>query len=233
MTIVDVFEAVGAHAAGKITDEELQELEEAASPGIGACGGQFTANTMAMAFEVLGLSPMGSAMVPAAYEDKNRVATEAGALIMDVLARGQRPRDIITREGAGERDRRDRDERRLHQRRAAPARARPRGRRRARHRRLRPDRRAHADDVRPQARRPLRRQGPLRGGRDRRRRQAAARGGDAPRGRRRPSPAARSASTRARRRRRPARRSCAPSTTRSRRPAAWPSCAATSRPRAR
>ena len=99
VTIVDVFEAIGAHAAGKITDEELQELEEAASPGIGACGGQFTANTMAMAFEVLGLSPMGSAMVPAAYEDKNRVATEAGALIMDVIARGQRPRDIITREG--------------------------------------------------------------------------------------------------------------------------------------
>ena len=99
VTILEVFEAVGAHAAGKITDEELHELEEAASPGVGACGGQFTANTMAMAFEVLGLSPMGSAMVPAAYEDKNRVATEAGALIMDVLARGQRPRDIITREG--------------------------------------------------------------------------------------------------------------------------------------
>jgi dihydroxy-acid dehydratase len=99
VTILEVFEAVGAHAAGKISDEELRELEEAASPGIGACGGQFTANTMAMAFEVLGLSPMGSAMVPAAYEDKNRVATEAGALIMDVLARGQRPRDIITREG--------------------------------------------------------------------------------------------------------------------------------------
>ena len=99
ITILEVFEAVGAHAAGKITDAELHELEEAASPGVGACGGQFTANTMAMAFEVLGLSPMGSAMVPAAYEDKNRVATEAGALIMDVLARGQRPRDIITREG--------------------------------------------------------------------------------------------------------------------------------------
>jgi len=99
ITILEVFEAVGAHAAGKITDDELHELEEAASPGVGACGGQFTANTMAMAFEVLGLSPMGSAMVPAAYEDKNRVATEAGALIMDVLARGQRPRDIITREG--------------------------------------------------------------------------------------------------------------------------------------
>ena len=99
ISILEVFEAVGAHAAGKIGDEELRELEEAASPGVGACGGQFTANTMAMAFEVLGLSPMGSAMVPAAYEDKNRVATEAGALILDVLARGQRPRDFITREG--------------------------------------------------------------------------------------------------------------------------------------
>jgi len=99
VTILEVFEAVGAHAAGKIDDAELHALEEAASPGVGACGGQFTANTMAMAFEVLGLSPMGSAMVPAAYEEKNRVATDAGALIMDVLARGQRPRDIITREG--------------------------------------------------------------------------------------------------------------------------------------
>jgi len=98
VTIQEVFEAVGAHAAGKIDDDELQELERAASPGIGACGGQFTANTMAMAFEVLGMSPMGSAMVPAAYEEKGQVAVEAGRLIMDVLARGQRPSDIITRE---------------------------------------------------------------------------------------------------------------------------------------
>ena len=99
VSILEVFEAVGARAAGKITDAELEELVEVASPGVGACGGQFTANTMAMAFEVLGLSPMGSAMVPAAYEDKNRVATEAGALMMDVLERGLKPRDIITREG--------------------------------------------------------------------------------------------------------------------------------------
>ena len=98
VTIQEVFEAVGAHAAGRISEEQLVALEEAASPGVGACGGQFTANTMAMAFEVLGLSPMGSAMVPAAYEEKNRVATEAGALILDVIARGQRPSDIITRE---------------------------------------------------------------------------------------------------------------------------------------
>ena len=59
VTIQEVFEAVGAHAAGKITDEELRELEEAACPGAGACGGQFTANTMAMAFEMLGISPDG------------------------------------------------------------------------------------------------------------------------------------------------------------------------------
>ena len=97
VTIQEVFEAVGAHAAGKIDDDELQELERAASPGIGACGGQFTANTMAMAFEVLGMSPMDSAMVPAAYEEKGQVAVEAGRLVMDVLARGQRPSDIITR----------------------------------------------------------------------------------------------------------------------------------------
>jgi dihydroxy-acid dehydratase len=99
ISILEVFEGVGAHAAGRISDAELREIEQAASPGVGACGGQFTANTMAMAFEVLGLSPMGSSMVPAAYEEKNQVATDIGALMLDVLARGQRPRDIITREG--------------------------------------------------------------------------------------------------------------------------------------
>src|SRR5947209_16035601 len=65
VTIQDVFEAVGRHAAGTMNDEELHELEGAASPGAGACGAQYTANTMAMAFEILGISPMGSAMVPA------------------------------------------------------------------------------------------------------------------------------------------------------------------------
>src|SRR3954453_3341159 len=98
VTIQEVFEAVGAPAPGKIDDDELRALEQAASPGIGACGGQFTANTMAMAFEMLGVSPMGSSMVPAAYEEKGDVAVEAGRLVMDVLARGQRPRDIITRD---------------------------------------------------------------------------------------------------------------------------------------
>src|SRR5205085_2833097 len=98
VTIQQVFEAVGAFAAGKISEEELHELENAASPGAGACGGQFTANTMAMAFEVLGISPAGSAMVPAVDPEKANVAENAGRLVMDVLARGQRPSEIITRD---------------------------------------------------------------------------------------------------------------------------------------
>jgi dihydroxy-acid dehydratase len=98
VTIQDVFEAVGAHAAGAMTDGELRELEEAASPGSGACGGQFTANTMAMAFEIMGISPPGAAMVPAMDGSKAEVAFEAGRLVLDVLAREQRPRDLITRE---------------------------------------------------------------------------------------------------------------------------------------
>jgi dihydroxy-acid dehydratase len=97
VTIQQVFEAVGAHAAGKMTDAELRELEEAASPGAGACGGQFTANTMAMAFEVLGISPAGSAMVPAEDGRKLDVAFACGKLAMDVLRAGRRPSDVITK----------------------------------------------------------------------------------------------------------------------------------------
>nr|WP_246345722.1 dihydroxy-acid dehydratase [Conexibacter arvalis] len=97
VTILDVFEAVGAHAVGRITDAELRELEEAASPGAGACAGQFTANTMAMAFEVLGISPAGSSMVPAEDGRKREVARDCGRLVMDVLRRGLRPRDVITK----------------------------------------------------------------------------------------------------------------------------------------
>jgi dihydroxy-acid dehydratase len=96
VSIQEVFEAVGAHAAGKITEEELIALEEAASPGVGACGGQFTANTMAMAFEFLGISPMGPSLVPAQDATKANIAYAAGELVMDVLRRGQRPSDIIT-----------------------------------------------------------------------------------------------------------------------------------------
>jgi dihydroxy-acid dehydratase len=99
VTIQDVFEAVGAHAAGRMSDEDLADLERHASPGAGACGAQFTANTMAMVFEVLGLAAAGSSMVPAEHGRKPEVAREAGRLVMDVLARGQRPSDIITREG--------------------------------------------------------------------------------------------------------------------------------------
>ena len=98
ITILDVFEAVGAHAAGRITDAELAEIESAASPGPGACGGQFTANTMAEAFEVMGISPAGSSMVPAVDGRRGEVAESAGRLVMDVLRRGLTPRQIITRE---------------------------------------------------------------------------------------------------------------------------------------
>ena len=98
VTIQEVFEAVGAHAAGRITDAELTEIEDVASPGAGACGGQFTANTMAMAFEVLGISPAGFSMVPAVSPHKAEVAERAGALAMDILKRGLRPSEIITRQ---------------------------------------------------------------------------------------------------------------------------------------
>jgi dihydroxy-acid dehydratase len=97
VTIQQVFEAVGQFAAGKITEDELHELEEVASPGAGACGGQFTANTMAMAFEALGISPAGTAMVPAEDGRKLEVAKQVGELVMDVLRRGQRPSDVITK----------------------------------------------------------------------------------------------------------------------------------------
>jgi dihydroxy-acid dehydratase len=97
VTIQQVFEAVGAHAAGKLSEQELHELERVASPGAGACGGQFTANTMAMAFEVLGISPAGSSMVPAEDGRKLEVARQCGELVMDVLRRGQRPSDVITK----------------------------------------------------------------------------------------------------------------------------------------
>jgi dihydroxy-acid dehydratase len=98
VTIQDVFEAIGAHATGDMSDQDLAELEGCASPGAGACGGQFTANTMACAFEVMGISPMGSAMVPAVDGAKGDVAVEAGRLAMDVLERDLRPSRIITRE---------------------------------------------------------------------------------------------------------------------------------------
>ncbi len=98
VTIQDVFEAVGAHAAGKMSDADLCEVEDRACPGAGACGGQFTANTMATACEFLGLAPMGSGDVPATDPGKPAVAQAMGTLVMDVLKRGVRPAQLLTRE---------------------------------------------------------------------------------------------------------------------------------------
>jgi dihydroxy-acid dehydratase len=98
VTIQDVFEGIGAHAAGDLSDEELADLENHASPGAGACGGQFTANTMAMACEVLGIAPAGSSMVPAENGDKASVAEACGRLVVDVLKRDLRPSQVITKE---------------------------------------------------------------------------------------------------------------------------------------
>lgn len=97
VTIQDVFEAVGKHASGKMTNAELKDLEDHACPGPGACGGQFTANTMAIAFEFLGMSPMGRNGVPAMDKRKDDVAFECGKMVMDLLKRDLRPRQIITR----------------------------------------------------------------------------------------------------------------------------------------
>src|SRR6266702_3647312 len=97
LTIQDVYAAVGAHAAGKITDEELKAIEDFACPGAGACGGQFTANTMALALEFCGLAAMGTAGIPAEDPRKGDVGRKCGELIMDILRRGVRPRDIFTK----------------------------------------------------------------------------------------------------------------------------------------
>jgi len=97
LTVQDVFEAIGAFNAGKIDARELNEIESRACPGAGACGGQFTANTMATAFEMLGVSPMGFNGVPAVDARKSEIAFETGKLAMDVLRKGMRPRQLITR----------------------------------------------------------------------------------------------------------------------------------------
>ncbi|MCH6544906.1 MAG: dihydroxy-acid dehydratase [Deltaproteobacteria bacterium] len=97
VTIQDVFEAVGAHAAGKMSDADLKELEEQTCPGPGACGGQFTANTMATAFEMMGISPMGSASIPAMDTRKDDAAFSAGQLVMQLLEQNLTAKDIITR----------------------------------------------------------------------------------------------------------------------------------------
>jgi dihydroxy-acid dehydratase len=97
LTVGDVFEAIGAHSAGKISDAELLAIEDHACPGAGACGGQFTANTMATVFEFLGLSPVGSASPPALDVRKAQEAYRAGKIVMDLLRRNVRPLDLATR----------------------------------------------------------------------------------------------------------------------------------------
>jgi len=97
VTVVDVFEAVGQHAAGKMDDAELHALECVACPSAGACGGQFTANTMATVSETIGLALPGSAGAPAPYEDRDRFAVESGRAVMQLLESNIRPRDIVTR----------------------------------------------------------------------------------------------------------------------------------------
>src|SRR5688572_29416787 len=97
VTIVDVFEGVGMHSSGKMSDEELHELECVACPSAGACGGQFTANTMACVSEAIGLALPGSAGAPAPYETRDAYAVESGQAVMRLLADGLRPRDIATR----------------------------------------------------------------------------------------------------------------------------------------
>jgi len=98
VTIQDVFEAVGTHAAGKMTDTQLATLEASACPGAGACGGQFTANTMSTVCELIGISPMGSNAVPALDPRKEQVARDAGALVMELARADRRPRQVMTRE---------------------------------------------------------------------------------------------------------------------------------------
>ncbi|HLE28961.1 MAG TPA: dihydroxy-acid dehydratase [Anaerolineales bacterium] len=98
LTIQDVFEAVGAHGRGKISAEQLQAIEDAACPGAGACGGQFTANTMSTVMEFLGISPLGSNSIPAMAAEKDEAAFAAGQRVMELLGRDLRPSQIITRE---------------------------------------------------------------------------------------------------------------------------------------
>ncbi len=97
LTVQDVFEAVGQHAAGKINDAQLLEIENLACPGAGACGGQYTANTMAMVMEFIGLAVMGTGSVSATDPLKEKTAYEAGKYIVDLLRRGSKPSDILTR----------------------------------------------------------------------------------------------------------------------------------------
>jgi dihydroxy-acid dehydratase len=98
VTIQDVYEAIGANMAGKMSDADLRGLEDAACPGAGACGGQYTANTMSTVMEMIGLSPMGFNSVPAMDPEKDQISFDCGKVVMNVLQNGIKPRDILTRD---------------------------------------------------------------------------------------------------------------------------------------
>ena len=158
LTIQDVFEAVGAYASKRIDAEQFLAVENAACPGAGACGGQFTANTMSTVMEFLGISPMGSNGIPATVAEKDEAAFNAGKLVMDLLRARFAPVEDSHPQVDRERDRIGGRHRRFDQRGVAFARHRARSGGRTEHRRLRPDQRAHAADRRSQARRTIRRQ---------------------------------------------------------------------------
>ncbi len=139
-----MYEAVGAYTAGRITEAELRDVEDHACPGAGACGGQFTANTMATAYQMLGISPMGTNDIPAGHADKAAAALACGRLAVDLVRQGLTPRAIVTRESFENAIRRDGDGR-LQQRGAAPPRHRLGVRHPARPRRFRPHLAPHPD----------------------------------------------------------------------------------------
>ena len=233
VTIVDLFEAIGAHAAGNMSDEDLRELEDVASPGPGACGGQFTANTMACAFEALGISPGGSAMVPAVDDEKATVAEKIGELVMHVPRRGPAAEQGDHPRLARERDRDGVRIGRVDQRRPPPARRRSEAGVELDIDDFERISRSHAAAGGPQAGRALRRHRPL----PRRRRaadpQPPRRGGHPARGcHDGHRPHHRRGGRRRARDRGPGGRAPAVRA-REGRPAGWRSCAATSRPRAR
>ncbi len=156
VTIIDAFEAVGACLAGKIRRDEVDRVERAICPGEGACGGMYTANTMAAAAEALGMSLPGSAAPPAPDSRRDAYAERSGEAVVRLVDAGITARDDPHPRGVRERDHRRHGARRLHQRRPAPARDRARGRRPARARRLQPHRRPGAAPRGRQAVRPLR-----------------------------------------------------------------------------
>ncbi len=147
--IVSVFEAVGGHAGGSVSDAQLLDVERTAIPGPGSCGGMYTANTMASAIEALGMSLPNSSAQEAVSDNKRTDCERAGAAVMRLIERGIRPSRHPDARGVRERDHRGDRARRLHQCRAAPARDGARGRRAPRARRLHPHRQARAGARRP------------------------------------------------------------------------------------